>query len=256
MIEIPALPRGLVTELHERADSARAEAIRRARAGADEGTLVVVERPTAPVGRHGEAWLLSESPGLHAALVLRPGLPATECAELAPAAAVALGRATGELVEPMTELHYRWPNDVLLDHGKAAGIWLDGGGTPEAVEWLVVSWSVNVDAAPESLGHGAAALAREGRREAPAAGELLQAVVRELLASITTWDESGFGAILRNWRGRIALDAPVSIRTADGGPVEGEAARVDEAGALVVRREDGERTLALNDFFGLPGEAA
>lgn len=254
-MQIPALPSGLILEQHAEADSARAEAFRRARAGAEEGTLVVVERPTAPAGRRGRAWDLPEAPGMHGALILRPGLPAAECAELGPVALVALGAAIGEVVQPMAELHYRWPNDLLLDHGKAAGVWLDGAGREEAVEWLVIAWAVNTDAAPAALGHDAAALGVEGGVGTIDHGELLRSIARELLSAITSWDEAGFGSVLRKWRGRIPLEGAVRVELADDEVVEGTPVSVDDEAALVVRTEDGERVLALNAFFGLPQEA-
>lgn len=256
MIEIPALPSGLVPEPHERADGARAEAIRRARAGAEEGTLVFVERPTAPAARHGHAWQVPDAPGLHAALILRPGLPAAECAELGTVTLAALGAAISHVVQPMTELHYRWPNDLLLNRGKAAGIWLDGAGPADALDWLVIAWAVNTDAAPAALGHDAAALGVEGGVGAVDHGELLRSIARELLAGITVWDESGFEGILRRWRTRVATDCGFRAQLHDGERVEGTVAGIDATGALILRERGEADLLALNAFFGLPQEAA
>lgn len=247
------LPAGLELVALERAAGARDEAVRRAQAGAGEGTLVWVRHPEHPRARAGRAWLLGDAPGLHAALVLRPGLPARDCAQLGPVAAIAIGRALSALVEPMTELHYRWPNDVLLDGGKVAGIWLDGDGGADCIEWLVVSWAVNTDAAPESLGFDAAAVQPDGAAGAVDHAALLQAVAREFVSAIGTWDEAGFEPLLRSWRGRLVLGGAIHLELGDGTHVAGIAESLDADGGLSVRANASAHRVTLERFFGLPG---
>ncbi len=200
-------------------------------------------------------WLLPDDPGLHGAFVLRPNLPATECVELAPVAAVAIGSAVSGFVQPMTELHYRWPNDVMLNWGKAGGIWMDAGGTPESLDWLVVSWALNTRSSPEPLGHDAASIVVEGGAEDFDPGEVVRAIAREFVASITTWDQTGFETVLRQWSVRIPVGDAAVVELHDGERIEGSVERIDERGGLVLRTGDSERTLALNEFYGLPTEA-
>lgn len=250
------LPPALEPVVLESADDARTEAVRRARAGSPEGTLVWVRSPTSPRARLDRPWLPAPGGGLHAALIVRPMLPAAECAELAVAAALALARAVADLVEPATELHYRWPNDLLLDSGKAAGIWLDGGGTAESLDWLVIGWSVNTAEPPEELGFGAAGVAREGRAGEAQPEDLLEAIARHLLAWIERWDDGEFAPLRASWRGRLKLGEAMQLTLADGSVVEGVAEDIDEEGALILRTDTGQRRITLNEFFGLPTEAA
>ncbi len=240
----------------ETADDARAEAVRRARAGAPEGTLVWVQSPTNPHARLDRPWLPAPGGGLHAALIVRPTLPAAECAELAVASALALARAVADVVEPATELHYRWPNDLLLDSGKAAGIWLEGAGTAESLDWLVIGWSVNTAEPPEELGFGAAGVAREGRAGEAQPEALLEAIARHLLAWIERWDDGEFAPLRASWRGRLKLGETMQLTLADGSAIEGVAENIDEEGALTLRTETGPRRITLNEFFGLPSETA
>jgi|AntRauTorcE11898_2_1112593.scaffolds.fasta_scaffold04451_2 BirA family biotin operon repressor/biotin-[acetyl-CoA-carboxylase] ligase len=255
MMHVPALPSGIELVQLERAESVREEAVQRARAGALEGTFVVVESPLGGRARHGREWELPEDPGLHGAFVLRPELPALECVELAPVAAVAIGAALSEFVQPMTELHYRWPNDVLLNAGKVCGLWMDAGGTPESLDWLVISWALNTGSGPARFGHDAASVAVEGAAEGLDHGELVRAIAREFVASITTWDQTGFEPVLRHWSGRMPVGDPAAVELQSRERVEGVVERIDDEGGLVLRAEAGERTLALNDFFGLPTES-
>lgn len=254
-MEVPTLPSGIELVLLERGASVREEAIRRAREGAAEGTFVVVESPSRAYGRRDREWLLPDDSGLHGAFVLRPELPAEECVELATVAGVAIGAAVSEFVQPMTELHYRWPNDVLLNAGKAAGVWMDAGGSPESLDWLVISWALNTSSSPEALGHDAASIGVEGAAEGFDPGEIVRAIAREFVASITTWDQNGFEPVLRQWTVRIPVGDLVAVELHDGERVEGVAERIDEGGGLVLRTGNGERSLALNDFYGLPTEA-
>jgi BirA family biotin operon repressor/biotin-[acetyl-CoA-carboxylase] ligase len=240
----------------ESADDARAEAVRRARAGAPEGTLVWVRSPTSPHARLDRPWLPAPGGGLHAALVVRPMLPAGECAELAVATALALARALADVVEPATELHYRWPNDLLLDSGKAAGIWLEGGGTADSLEWLVIAWSVNTAEPPEELGFDAAGVAREGRSGEAQPEALLEAIARHLLAWIERWDDGEFEPLRASWRGRLKLGETIRLTLADGSVIDGIGEDIDEEGALTLRTDTGPRRIALNEFFALPTETA
>ncbi len=238
----------------ESADDARAEAVRRARHGSPEGTLVWVRSPTAPRGRLDRPWLAGSGGALHAAVILRPTLPAAESAELAVAAALAIARAIADVVEPATELHYRWPNDLLLDSGKAAGIWLEGAGTAESLDWLVIGWAVNTNDPPEALGFDAAGVAREGRAGSVEREALLQAIARHLLAWIERWDDGEFAPLRSSWRGRLKLGEPLHLTLPDGSALDGSAEDIDEAGALTLHTDAGPRRVTLAEFFGLPSE--
>lgn len=253
---MPNLPPAYELVMLESADSARAEAVRRARSGSPEGTLVWVQSPTDPRARLARPWLTAPGGALDAALIVRPMLPAAECAELAVAAALALARAVADVVEPATELHYRWPNDLLLDSGKAAGVWLEAGGPAESLDWLVIAWSVNTSDPPEELGFGAAGVAREGRAGEAQPEALLEAIARHLLAWIERWDDGEFAPLRASWRGRLKLGETLQLTLPDGSVLNGVAEDIDEEGALTLRTDTGPRRITLNEFFGLPTETA
>jgi len=255
MASEPALPTvfDLVHLAH--GDDAGAEAARRARQGAREGTLVWIEHPDAPRARLGRAWRtgVDSNAGLHLALVLRPDLPAADCAQLAPVAIVAIGRAIADVVEPMTELHYRWPNDVLLDGGKVSGVWLEAGGDGERLDWLVLQCAVNTGTIPEGLGFEAAGLVEDGAAGDVDTRALLQSLARHLLAGIESWDEHGFGRVARSWRGRLLTSGTTRIVLGTGEELEGGIESVEDDGTLVLRRARDRVRVTLAQFFGLPG---
>jgi len=131
--------RELVAETTSTNDDARA----RAEAGARDGHLVVAGRQTAGRGSHGRAWSSPEG-GLYFSLVLRPRL---EAAALPPMT-LAAGRAVAEAIEAVCERSLRaevkWPNDVLIDGKKCAGILAESATIAGRLDHAIVGIGINV----------------------------------------------------------------------------------------------------------------
>jgi BirA family biotin operon repressor/biotin-[acetyl-CoA-carboxylase] ligase len=119
-------------------DSTQAEARRLLMAGVPDGTVVVAGEQTAGRGRLGRAW--HSPPGnLYASLVLRPSLPLAEWPQCTMAAALAIAGTLDALPVPGVAL--KWPNDVLIDGRKVAGM------LAEAMDAsLIVGFGVNANA--------------------------------------------------------------------------------------------------------------
>jgi BirA family biotin operon repressor/biotin-[acetyl-CoA-carboxylase] ligase len=118
----------------------------------------------------------------------------------------------------------KWPNDVLLDGGKVAGVLVEGR---PADGWAVVGIGVNVSAAPEGV--GAVALGRPD----------VEGVLAELLAALEIRLAEPAAATLDALRSRDAL-LGASV-TWDGGGGVGDG--IDDEGGLRVRLEDGGATV-------------
>src|SRR5689334_34124 len=100
-------------------DSTNAEALKRARLGADEGTCIVARQQTAGRGRHGRAWTSTADAGLYLSVVLRPQIEP----EYLPMIALATGVAVHDaLTEIGLKPDIKWPNDVLVNDRKISGI--------------------------------------------------------------------------------------------------------------------------------------
>src|SRR5579872_2142517 len=101
-------------------DSTMLEATRLADAGCEQGTVVVADEQTAGQGRHGRHWHSEPNAGLYVSIVLRPNLSPDSL----PVLTLALGLAAADAIAEAANLHcdLRWPNDVMLDSRKAAGI--------------------------------------------------------------------------------------------------------------------------------------
>jgi BirA family biotin operon repressor/biotin-[acetyl-CoA-carboxylase] ligase len=105
---------------HPSIDSTMFEASRLAAAGCQSGTIVGAEEQTAGQGRYGRAWHSEPGSGLYVSVVLRHRFaPST-----LPLVTLALGLATSEAILKATDLacDLRWPNDVMVQSRKCAGI--------------------------------------------------------------------------------------------------------------------------------------
>lgn len=191
-----------------------------AAAGAPHGTLVTAGAQSAGRGRQGRAWSAQPGQALLCSLVLRGA------AHLLPlAAAVATAEATGR-----EEAQIKWPNDILLEGRKVAGILVEG--RPQE-GWAVCGIGLNVavrtaDLPPELRD-------RAGTLGLEAAG--VEEVLQRLLAALARRLADPPAALLDAWRARDAL-AGRPVRWAAGA---GVARGIDGEGRLVIERSDGGR---------------
>jgi BirA family biotin operon repressor/biotin-[acetyl-CoA-carboxylase] ligase len=240
MPSIPELPVAYDLVTLDRTDSVVDEARRRAALGADEGLLIWAGEQTAAQDHRGRAWP-SPAGNLHCAILLRPDYPVRVGAQLAFVSAVGAGAAIAEVAPPMTDLKYRWPNEVLVNGATTALVRLawDAGDPPV---WLVVALYVNVTHYPDAAGLAATSLRAEAIDEATDA-TLLQAYARHFLAWINRWGDDGFGPIRKAWLQRAdGLTRPIRVELASG-VLEGRFLDVDPGGSLVIEQRTGSQRL-------------
>jgi BirA family biotin operon repressor/biotin-[acetyl-CoA-carboxylase] ligase len=132
------------------------EVERRAAHSAPEGTVVVAEEQTAGRGRRGRAWESSARAGLWWSLLLRPQVPADRLGWLP--LVVGIGVARGLRVSLDVEVTLKWPNDVLVDGGKLAGILAERLADGS----VIVGVGINVDQDESELPDGGASLRTVG----------------------------------------------------------------------------------------------
>lgn len=233
----------------EKADSAVAQAQRLARKGADEGTLVWAKAQQEGVGREGNFWM-SGNRNLHCALVLRPEDDFASCCQISLLNCICTAMAIARQAEPLEEIRFRWPNDVLLNRGKVAGMTLSGEldarGRPG---WMVVGVNVNVHECPSSRGFSAASMRGEGFRD-PDRVALLEAYAREFLSWINRWADEGFAPVRKAWLTKSPDEGEVTkVRLGDL-VVSGKYHQLDESGSLHIFDESSSiRTVTLEHFF-------
>jgi len=244
-----AWPEGYALKAFDVIDSTNDEARRLASAGQREPVWITAARQTTGRGRRGRAW---ESPvgNLAATLLIRPGKPASECAQLSFAAAIAAHEAIASFA-PDAEIRVKWPNDVLANGRKIAGILLESASTGTVPEWLAIGIGINLAHYPEGTEFPATALPALGIT-APNPNEALARLAAAFAKWYEIWRASGFSPLRDAWLARAAgLGTRIRARLADGeiwGMFEG----IDETGALILRETQGKtRAIAAGEvFFG------
>jgi BirA family biotin operon repressor/biotin-[acetyl-CoA-carboxylase] ligase len=216
------------------------EARRLAAAGAPHGTAAVAVVQNAGRGRSGRAWV-SPPGNLHVTVVLRPGGSAREAPELGFVIALAVAESVDALLGPGTAL--KWPNDVLRDGAKLAGILL------ERLEDGVVLAGIgaNVRHVPPDMPYPVTSLAALGSDAGPDA--LLALVLARLDAGWAAWRAAGFAAVLSRWAERgPGLGTPLQVRLGMG-QVAGRFAGLAADGALLLDTAQGRQTFVAGDVL-------
>ena len=136
-----------------------------ANVGGPEGIVVIAEEQTAGKGRLGRRWLANPNENLTFSLVLRPSVTAEAMNQMP----LFVGVALAEAIEKATGIRAecKWPNDILLNRKKVAGILVESSLAHNLVEYVVVGIGVNVNQTefPPDLAGKATSLRLETRRE-------------------------------------------------------------------------------------------
>jgi len=248
-----SLPAGYCLQFHPKIGSTNDEAKRLARAGAPDRTLVWAGEQTAGRGRRGRVW--SSPPGnLYLSLLLRPGGSPGQAAQLGFVAALGLGEALERLTDGKLALRYKWPNDLLANGGKLAGILLESETGPSgAVEFLVIGIGVNLICGPSSAEYPATSLVGEGiATVAPA--RLLEAFVHCFDSWPWRWREEGFAPVRAAWLTRASGIGQAILVRLERSTLAGRFVDLDENGALLLDGAEGRRLVAAGDVFPASAE--
>jgi BirA family transcriptional regulator, biotin operon repressor / biotin---[acetyl-CoA-carboxylase] ligase len=227
-------------------DSTLKEARRRADAGETGPLWLLARAQTGGYGRRGRAWV-SPTGNLHATGLYRLDLAPTRAAALSFAAALAVADLADTLVDP-SAVALKWPNDVLLNGKKCAGILLESWPASGGGLFVSIGVGVNLVAAPSDVERPAVAFADAGAAQITpevALARLADAFDRRLAQMLT----DGFGAIQRDWLARAAgVGAAIVVRLANE-TFDGVFEDLDASGALRVRMADGTvRTVTAADI--------
>ncbi len=205
-------------------------------------------RQTAGRGRRGREW--RDPVGNFAATYLcRPDGPLEQTAQRSFVAALALHDALLTLIGRPEALALKWPNDVLLNGGKVAGILLESAGAARA-QHLAIGIGVNLLTAPEGVDSATAPvslLGETGLRVSP------EQFLDTLAPAFAQWEHQlatyGFAPIRTAWLARAArLGQIITARTVTE-VYEGTFDGIDPTGALILHMAQGHKTIPAADVF-------
>jgi BirA family biotin operon repressor/biotin-[acetyl-CoA-carboxylase] ligase len=225
----------------EECDSTQRVARDLARAGAAEGTTVIAERQTAGRGRLGRSWHSPAGLNFYGSIVLRPPLAPGAVPQIGLVAGAAVAATVAEDTGQRPAI--KWPNDVLLDGRKVAGILVEMDSEVERVHHVIAGIGVNLNtpraAFPRELRDKASSLlALTGRRVDRAAftGRLLAA----LEARYGRYLSAGFSSVRSEWESYSCLTG-IEVRVVSPeGELAGRVLGLDDDGALRLARPGGD----------------
>lgn len=243
------LPPGFRLMRFDDVSSTSDEAKTLAEAGAEHGLVVWAASQSKGRGRRGKAWV-SPPGNLYVSMLLRPDRPPAQAMQLSFVASLALSDAIGALVPPSALVSCKWPNDVLVNHRKVAGLLLESSTTKaDSLDWLVIGMGVNIVSAPTGLKRPATALHDEGcARLTPS--RLLIGYCARFAERYDHWLRCGFAPQREAWLMRAeGRDGPVTVNL-EGESFRGRFIDMDETGALIVETPDaGRRVVTAGEVF-------
>jgi BirA family biotin operon repressor/biotin-[acetyl-CoA-carboxylase] ligase len=255
-MDFPRDAGGVPVRFFESLGSTNEEALVRARAGASGPLWIAAARQTAGRGRRGRPWI-SEPGNLYASLFLDDPAPPALAPQICFVAALALHDAVLDSCAGLapTRLKLKWPNDLLLDDAKVAGILVEGvtAGSRGAV---VVGFGANCRSHPKGTPYPATDFAAADFALSPAA--LLARLGVTWASRAREWARGqGFASVRAAFLARVTgIGKPIEARLSDR-TVAGRFEGIDESGALVLVKADGARvTVAAGDIFPMPAGAA
>ncbi|HEY5542303.1 MAG TPA: biotin--[acetyl-CoA-carboxylase] ligase [Candidatus Binatia bacterium] len=223
-------------------DSTNTRARELAESGAAEGEIVIAESQTQGRGRLGRRWESPPLSNLYLSIVLRPGLPPKHAPQITLAAAVALVETVGSFLPRPPVI--KWPNDILIDGKKLAGILTEAACDTECVQYVILGIGLNLnyraETMPETLRQRATSMAdRAG--ENLSRETVLVRLIHDLDRCYGELEESGFAALRPRWEAHFGLRGRrVRVELGDQ-TIIGRAQGIDHEGALIVETDDEQR---------------
>lgn len=228
-----------------------------AKMGAREGFVLIADYQSAGRGRLGRRWETPPGQAIAMSVLLRPH-PATP--ELVARLPMIVGLSALDALDPLLpgRCALKWPNDVLIDGYKAAGLLVEAGWTgrgDQASAEVIVGLGMNVLQPESALPKGATSIAARTEGAPPSRTELAIAILSALdqrYANLLAGADP-----LAEWRDRLAtIGREVEARmgesrigpsqnSSEGPTIRGRAIGVTDAGALRIRMEDGSETVVV-----------
>jgi BirA family biotin operon repressor/biotin-[acetyl-CoA-carboxylase] ligase len=229
-------------------DSTNEEARRRAAKGDVTPVYLMARAQTAGRGRRGRAWTSLPGNLFLTYLGATQKTPA-EIALLGFAAGVALAEFCDSVLSA-GRARLKWPNDLMLDGRKAAGLLLESGALADGRNWFAIGVGFNLAAAPQGVGQETIALADL----APSAALTPEAVANDFAERLSSWaarlDREGFAPLRAAWETRAYGLGEAASVDLNGQMLSGISRGLSPRGELMLEAPNGEmRAIAAGDIL-------
>lgn len=225
---------------YQEIDSTNNQARSLASKGYPEGTVVVADMQTAGRGRRGRSWHSPSSQGIYMSVILRPLLPLKEMSRISLLTAVAVAETLEE--ELNLSARIKWPNDILINNKKVAGILSEAVTDMDGIEYIVVGIGLNISNRlqdfPSDFRTAATSAYVEDARPVSRV-QVLQGLLARLERHYFDLLAGSFeGILLKGKSLSLIIGQELRLDTINGFLV-GQALDIDENGFLLVRDQSG-----------------
>lgn len=196
--------------MFEEIDSTNEEAKRLAKSGVSGNFVIWSKAQSAGKGSHGRYWN-SAYGNLYLSLLIWPNFKAKQAAQLSLLTAVSISNFLTKFNKDDKLIQHKWPNDVLINDKKFAGILLESAIKNNIVDWLIIGVGINLVSAPNLCSYQTTYLHKEGYSKL-----LLDQLLNEFMKSFdyyfNKWLQEGFEDIRKEWLAKcLKLNEVITI---------------------------------------------
>lgn len=235
---------GKVIHYFDETGSTNAVLSRLAANGASEGTTVIADKQTSGKGRLGRKWISPPGMNLYISVLFRPSIPAWESPLLTFLASIALVETIKKTGVSNTSI--KWPNDVLIDGKKAAGVLTEMEPRGDRVDYIVVGVGVNINMTKAEINREMGETARFATSLKESLGTDVDRAkfTGDFLLELESWHQifnrRGKTSLIKEWTERWGgYNKRVRVSSEDGSVIEGVATGIDGEGHLLLKKDDG-----------------
>ncbi len=219
--------------------STNTDAFLLAEQGACEGTVLIADRQTRGKGRLGRYWVSPGGINLYCSVILRPCIPPFEAPQLTFISAVAVARAVKMTTGIQPEI--KWPNDLLLNGRKFAGLLNEMSAETDRVSFVILGIGVNINMQaeqfPADLRTPATSLLLETGRPIMRQ-KFIVCLLKQLDAEYARFLQYGFAPVREEWEGYCNASGREVLVDLGATRLQGKFAGLDYDGALLLRMPD------------------
>jgi BirA family biotin operon repressor/biotin-[acetyl-CoA-carboxylase] ligase len=206
---------------------------------APEGTIVAAESQTRGRGRRGRTWMSPAGQGICLSIILRPPLPPAQAPQITLMAAVAVART---LENEGIRANIKWPNDILVEDRKIAGILTEISTEMDQVDWVIVGLGLNVNTPANKMPsriRGQATSMQIQKGHPISRTELLCDLLQNFETCYEQLKTEGFGPVMKQWRSMSDIIGRQVYVDVMGTRHRGTVAEVDDDGVLILQDAKG-----------------
>lgn len=209
------------------------------RTGAPEGTVVIADAQSAGKGRIGRRWESPPGMNLYTSIILRPPVPPQAAQNLTFLAAVAVAGAIEGYCGPP---EVKWPNDILIEGKKVAGILMEMDSELDRIHFVVAGIGININMEEASMPEGIRDIATSVRTRSGKAVDRAR-LAGALYSGMEKWYKvylkDGFAPIRDAWKRYFRAEGKSIKVVSFSSATAGICAGIDDDGALLLRTPAG-----------------